>query len=271
VNFRVPSSAADPLKLVGLGKADLAVSYEPEIFYGQQEGLPIVSVAAVIPVPLNGLIVSPKLAVTSLCQIKGHSVGFTGLPSDFAFYETLLRTCHLTASQVPHQSVGYSLVPALLSGKVDAIIGGYRNVEAIQISQEMHKKAADFPADQLGVPGYDELVLVANARRLASDPGYASAVRRFAAGLVAGTSAAMKDPRGATAIMQTASQYTPSFLQVSVPYTLRLLAAGGIKTGCMRLRAWQEFGNWMKAHKLIQGTPDASAIMTDKYLPYQAC
>jgi len=27
----------------------------------------------------------------------------------------------------------------------------------------------------------------------------------------------------------------------------------------------------MKAHKLIQGTPDASAIMTDEYLPYQAC
>src|SRR5437762_3107259 len=56
VSFRVPSSAADPLKLVGLNHADLAVSYEPELFYGQQEGLPAVAVAAVIPVPLNGLI-----------------------------------------------------------------------------------------------------------------------------------------------------------------------------------------------------------------------
>ena len=118
VNFRVPSSAADPLKLVGLNKADLAVSYEPEMFYGQQEGLPVVAVAAVVPVPLNGLIVSPKIPVTGLCQISGHSVGFTGVPSDFAFYDTLLHTCHLSAKQVPHQSVGYNLVPSILSGKV---------------------------------------------------------------------------------------------------------------------------------------------------------
>ena len=117
VNFRVPSSAADPLKLVGLNKADLAVSYEPEMFYGQQEGLPVVAVAAVVPVPLNGLIVSPKIPVTGLCQIRGHSVGFTGVPSDFAFYDTLLHTCHLSAKQVQHQSVGYNWFRRSCRGK----------------------------------------------------------------------------------------------------------------------------------------------------------
>lgn len=272
VTFRVPSSAADPLKLVGLNRADLAVSYEPEMFYAQQEGLPVVAVAAVIPVPLNGLIVSPKIPVTSLCQIRGHSVGFTGVPSDYAFYDTLLHTCHLSAAQVPHQSVGYNLVPSILSGKVNAIIGGYRNVEAIQISQEMGKRAADFPANTLGVPGYDELVLVANARRLASDPGYASAVRRFVAGFAAGTRAAIKNPGATTAIMQTVSQYKPSFLQVSVPMTLKLAGQDdGMKTGCMSLRAWRSFGSWMQAHKLIKHAPDASAVMTDRYLPYHSC
>ena len=272
VNFRVPSSAADPLKLVGLNHADLAVSYEPEMFYAQQEGLPVVAVAAVIPVPLNGLIVSPKIPVTSLCQIRGHSVGFTGVPSDYAFYDTLLHTCHLSAAQVPHQSVGYNLVPSILSGKVNAIIGGYRNVEAVQISQQVGKRAAYFPATTLGVPAYDELVLVANARRLASDPGYASAVRRFVTGFVAGTRAAVKNPGGTTAIMQTASQYKPSFLDVSVPQTLKLMGQDdGMKTGCMSLHAWRSFGDWMKAHKLIKHAPDASAITTDKYLPYRTC
>jgi putative hydroxymethylpyrimidine transport system substrate-binding protein len=271
VNFRVPSSAADPLKLVGLNKAGLAVSYEPEMFYGQQEGLPVLAVAAVVPVPLNGLIVSPKIPVTDLCQIRGHSVGFTGVPSDFAFYDTLLRTCHLSAKQVPHQSVGYDLVRSILSGKVDAIIGGYRNVEAIQISQEMNKRAADFPANELGVPNYDELVLVANVHRLVSDPAYANSVRRFVAGLIAGTNAAMKDPAGATTIMKKVSQYKPSFLQVSVPYTLKLLAQDSMKTGCTSLSAWQSFGSWMKTHKLIHDIPNASAIVTNKYLPYPSC
>jgi putative hydroxymethylpyrimidine transport system substrate-binding protein len=269
VHFQVPSNTADPIKLVGLNKVDLAISYEPEMFYGQQEGLPVVAVAAVIPVPLNGLIVSPKIPITNLCQIKGHTVGWTGIPSDLAFYKTLLRTCHLSAQQVPHISVGYNLVPSILAGKVDAIIGGYRNVEDIQISQEMNKKAPDFPANQLGVPNYDELVLVANKQRLASDKAYGSAVKRFVAALVAGTDAAMKNPGGTTSIMQTASQYKPSFLAVSVPYTLKLTAQNnGMKTGCMSLSAWQSFGNWMKANKLIHDTPNASALMTDTYLPY---
>ena len=66
VSFQVPSGPADPIKLVGLNKADLAISYEPEMFYGQQEGLPVVAVAAVVPVPLNGLIVSPKIAIAGV-------------------------------------------------------------------------------------------------------------------------------------------------------------------------------------------------------------
>jgi putative hydroxymethylpyrimidine transport system substrate-binding protein len=272
VNVRVPSSAADPLKLVALNKADLAISYEPELFYGQQQHLPVTAVAAVVPVPLNGLIVSPKFRITSLCQVRGHSVGFTGLPSDYAFYDTLLHTCHLSRQQVPYTTVGYNLVPSILSGRVDSIIGGYRNVEAIQISQEMKRRATDFPANQLGVPGYDELVLVANSARLRSDPRYAGEVRRFLAAFLAGADAAMRNPAGATGVMRQASQYSQPFLRVSVPYTLKLLAQHpGLRTGCLGLAAWQSFGNWLKAHRLVHDTPNAAAIMTDRYLPYRSC
>jgi putative hydroxymethylpyrimidine transport system substrate-binding protein len=121
------------------------------------------------------------------------------------------------------------------------------------------------------VPNYDELVLAANAHRLVSDPAYTSSVKRFVAALVAGTNAAMKDPAGTTTIMKTVSQYKPSFLQVSVPYTLKLLAQNSMKTGCMSLSAWRSFGSWMKTHKLIHDAPNAPAIVTDKYLPYPSC
>jgi putative hydroxymethylpyrimidine transport system substrate-binding protein len=163
-------------------------------------------------------------------------------------------------------------VPSILSGKVDSIIGGYRNVEAIQISQEMKRKATDFPANRLGVPPYDELVLVASTSRLRPDPGYASAVRRFVAAFLAGSGAAVKNPAAATTVMQAASQYSPAFLKASVPYTLKLLGQhGGAPAGCLNLATWRSFGTWLKAHKLVHDTPDAAAIMTDQYLPHPAC
>jgi putative hydroxymethylpyrimidine transport system substrate-binding protein len=269
VNFLTPSNAADPIKLVGLNKVDLAISYESALFYGQQENLPVTAVATVIPVPLNSLIVTPKDHVTSLSQMAGKKVGITGIPSDGDVYTSMLKAAGLTPSQVTSVSVGFNLVPSILSGKVDAIIGGYRNVEAIQIAQEMGQKPAVFPASALGVPSYAELVLVANRNRLASDKAYADAVRRFVKSLVAGTNGAMKDPSGTTQIMEQVSQYKVAFLERSVPYTVTLLKPpAGMKTGCINEAAWQSYGNWMKQNKLIKVTPNAALISTDKYLPY---
>lgn len=269
VDFHAPSNAADPIKLVGLDKVDLAISYEPEMFYGQQNELPVVAVATVVPVPLNSLIVSPDSTVTQLSDLSGKSVGVTGIPSDDAFYLTTLKTAGLTEGDVTKVNVGFNLVPSLLSHKVDGVIGGYRNVEAIQVEQETGKQPTVFPADELGVPTYAELVVVANSDRLASDAAYADAVTRFVATLVKGTDAAIADPSGATAVMKTTTQYDPKFLDESVPYTLTLLTpASGTQTGCIDAAAWQSYGDWMKTNDLITSTPDAAAIATDQYMPY---
>jgi putative hydroxymethylpyrimidine transport system substrate-binding protein len=269
IEFRPPSNAADPIKLVGLNKVDLAITYQPEMFYGQQNGLPVVAVATVVPVPLNSMIVAPGETVTSLDQMNGKSVGVTGIPSDDAFYTTFLKTAGLTAGDVEKVNVGFNLVPSILSNKVDAIIGGYRNVEAIQIEQESGTAPTVFPADELGVPSYAELVVAANSDRLASDAAYADAVTRFVATLVKGTDDAIADPAGATEIMKQVTQYDPEFLDESVPYTLELLTpADGTQTGCIDVANWQSYGDWMLTNELITGTPDASAIATDQYLPY---
>jgi putative hydroxymethylpyrimidine transport system substrate-binding protein len=269
VNFRAPSNAADPIKLVALNTVDLAITYEPEMFYGQQNGLPVMAVATVVPVPLNSMIVAPGETVTALSQMKGKTVGVTGIPSDDAFYDTFLKTAGLSSGDVTKVNVGFSLVPSILSHKVDAIIGGYRNVEAIQIQQESGQKPTVFPANELGVPSYAELVVAANADRLQSDSAYADAVRRFVADIVKGTDEAIANPTQATDIMKNDTEYKPTFLDESVPYTLTLLKpAAGTKTGCIDVTNWQSYGEWMNSSGLITSSPDASAIATNDYMPY---
>lgn len=269
INFQQPSNAADPIKLVALGKVDLAITYEPEMFYGQQSELPAIAVATVVPVPLNSLILNPDQPITSLSQMNGKSVGLTGIPSDEAFYTTMLKTAGLTTSDVPTVNVGFNLVPSVLSGKVDSIIGGYQNVEAIQIEQESGTKPSVFPADQLGVPSYAELVIAANADRLNDDAAYADAVRRFVAAVIMGTDGAIANPDEATQIMKDVTDYKPTFLDESVPYTLELMTpAEGTKTGCIDVDNWQSYGDWMKSNDLITSDPDASAIATTDFMPY---
>ena len=111
-------------------------------------------------------------------------------------------------------------------------------------------------------------MVAANTDRLATDPAYADAVT--------GSSPpgqrdrrAIADPAGATEIMKQVTQYDPKFLDESVPYTLELLTpADGTQTGCIDVANWQSYGDWMQTNELITGTPDASAVATDQYLPY---
>jgi putative hydroxymethylpyrimidine transport system substrate-binding protein len=266
VSMQAPSDPSVPLKLVGVNKTDLAISYEPELFYGAQKNLPAKAVAAVVPVPLNSLIALKSSRINKLSDLKGKSVGTTGIPSDEAIFATMLHTAGLKSGEVKNVHVGYNLVSSLLSHKVDAIIGGYRNVEAIQVGQKVHQKPTVFPANQLGVPNYNELVLVANSKRLKSDSAYAAMVRKFIGAMVAAATAARANPTAATAIMGKATQYDSTFLKSSVPLTLSLLKPSSAKIGCMSAAQWQSFGRWMLNKKLIKKPVKASTVMTTAYL-----
>jgi putative hydroxymethylpyrimidine transport system substrate-binding protein len=264
VTIRSPSDPTAPLKLVGVGRSDLAVSYEQELFFAAAKRLPVVAVAAVVPQPLNSFMaIEPN--VRSLRDLKGKTIGITGVPSDYATLDTALHSVGLTRTQLKIVTVGYNLLPALLAHRVDAILGVYRNVEGIQLQlRGLHPTI--IPVDQAGVPSYDELVLVANKTRLHDDPHYHSAVKRFVGAFLAGTADARSNPSRALAIMKKVTASDPKFLARAVPATLRLLA-GSKGIGCLSLDAWQRFGDWMHTTNLLTKPIAAASLVTPSFLP----
>lgn len=267
VTMRAPSDPSAPIKLVGLNQVDLAISYQPDLFLASPRELPVKAVAALVPVPLNSLIALDGSGITSPGDLRGRKVGITGIPTDDAILATLLRTGGLARGQVRTVNVGFNLVTSLLSHKVDAILGGYRNVEGIQIEQETGTRPVVLPVDRLGVPSYDELVVVANAKRLDSDPAYAATVRRFLDALRKATQAAIDDREGAIAGMAQATSYKPPFLRASVPATLELLRPpDGAPIGCIDAAAWRSYGEWMHRTGLLPHPVDGASLMTTAYL-----
>jgi putative hydroxymethylpyrimidine transport system substrate-binding protein len=267
VTMRAPSDPSAPIKLVGLNQVDLAISYQPDLFLASPRELPVKAVAALVPVPLNSLIALGGSGINSPSDLRGRKVGITGIPTDDATLATLLRTGGLARGQVRTVNVGFNLVTSLLSHKVDAILGGYRNVEGIQIEQETGTRPVVLPVDRLGVPSYDELVVVANAKRLDSDPAYAATVRRFLDALRQATQAAIDDRDGAIAGMAQATSYKPPFLRASVPATLELLRPpDGAPIGCIDAAAWRSYGEWMHRTGLLPQPVDGASLMTTAYL-----
>lgn len=258
VTIRAPSDPTAPLKLVGVGRSDLAVSYEQEVFFAAAKHLPVVAVAAVVPQPLNSFM-SIEPQVKSLRDLRGRTIGITGVPSDYA----TIKTAGL-AGKAKVVNVGYNLLPALLAHRVDAVLGVYRNVEGIQLQlRGLHPTI--IPVDRAGVPSYDELVLVASKTRL-KDQAYRSEVRRFVAAFLTGTADARAHPARAVAILKKVTASDPKFLARATPATLRLLA-GPKGVGCLSVAAWQRFGNWMQAQGLLKQHVAASSVVTTRFLP----
>jgi putative hydroxymethylpyrimidine transport system substrate-binding protein len=264
VTIRSPSDPTAPLKLVGIGRSDLAVSYEQELFFAAAKKLPVVAVAAVVPQPLNSFMaIEPQ--IRSLRDLKGKTIGITGVPSDYATLNTALHSVGLTRKQLKVVTVGYNLLPALLAHRVDAVLGVYRNVEGIQLQlRGLHPTI--IPVDQAGVPSYDELVLVANKTRLHDDPRYRSEVKRFVGAFLAGTADARSHPSRALAIIKKVTASDPKFLARAALATLRLLA-GPKGVGCLSVDAWQRFGDWMHTTNLLKKPIAAASVVTSSFLP----
>jgi putative hydroxymethylpyrimidine transport system substrate-binding protein len=252
-----PSDVSDAIKLVAAGRVDLGISYEPELFFAQQQDVPAVAVAALVPTALNSVIARADRGISSIADLRGKTVGEDGSASTDAYLTTVLASAGLDPkTAVRRVNVGFNLVPALLSGKVDAIIGGFQNIEGIEVARHGVKPAV-FPVDRHGVPTYDELVLIANRDRLRGDPGYRAMVRRFVAALGRATAWARAHPRAAVAVMRAESyrDYRDT-IAASVPATLRLL-----HTSRLDPKAWDRFGAWMYRSGLLHSRPDGNALV----------
>jgi putative hydroxymethylpyrimidine transport system substrate-binding protein len=264
VSITSPSDPTSALKLVALGRADLAVSYEQEVFLAGEKGLPVQAVAAVVPRPLNSLMaIEPR--IRRVADLKGKTIGITGVPADDAALDTALASAGLSRSDVKVVHVGYSLLPALLAHRVDAVLGVYRNVEGVELQQRgLHPTI--IPLDRAGIPTYDELVLVASRTRLGDDAGYASAVRRTVSAFLAGTADARAHPARALAILEKDTASPKRFLARATPATLALLSGpGGV--GCLRSADWSRFGAWMRGRGLLSARVPAARVMTTRFLP----
>jgi putative hydroxymethylpyrimidine transport system substrate-binding protein len=249
VHVQVPADPATPLQLVAAGKVDAAISYEPEVFLARNRGEPLVSVAAIVQKPLTSIVSLGSKHITTARLLKGKRVGTAGIPYQHAYLTTILQHAGVPASSVKETNVGANLVPAMLSGRVDATLGAYWNVEAIELAQR-GKHPNVIRMEQVGVPSYDELVLVVRRSTLADK---SDEIRRFVQALGRGYESARRDPNGAVANLIRANPgLDAGFQRASLRATLPVFfPPGGRPWGWQDSSQWNAYGQWMINHHLI--------------------
>jgi putative hydroxymethylpyrimidine transport system substrate-binding protein len=250
VKVQTPSDPALPLKLVQAGKVDLAISYEPELLLARNQHLPLISIAAIVQEPLTSIVSVGSQHITTPAKLRGKKVGDAGIPYQHAYLQTILAHAGVPASSVHEVNVGDNLVPAMLSGRVNATLGAYWNYEAIQLAQ-LHKHPNVIRMNKVGVPNYDELVLVASQSTIDRKT---DVLRRFVQALGRGYEAARADPRAAVANLLAANPgLDRSFQLAAVRATLPAFfpANPSHPWGWQDQAQWTAYGQWMLREHLI--------------------
>ncbi len=266
VAIETPTDPSLPIKQVAAGRTDIAISYEPEVILAREQGLDVVAIAALVNQPLTSMIWLQKSGIKGVAELEGKTIAYAGIPYQEAFLQTILGRVDLAPADVDAVNVGFNLLPALAGGSAQATLGAFRNIEGVDL-RERGLKPVITPVDQLGVPTYDELVLVANRAELEADP---DRYRLFIAALERGTDVAVERPAAATESILAANEaLEPKLTRAEVDATLPLLGARveGRPYGYMDPVAWETFAGWMRDNELIRALPAVAELQTNDYLP----
>jgi putative hydroxymethylpyrimidine transport system substrate-binding protein len=266
VKPRTPSDPSAPLKLLAAGRADLAISYEPELLLARAKGLKLVSVAALVQKPLTSIMSLGGRAITEPGQLEGRKVGTAGIPYQDAYLKTILEEAGVDPARVQKIDVGFNLVPALLSKRVDATLGAFWNVEGVELARRKRDPRI-LRMDRIGVPTYNELVIVAREEDVRSR---GPLMRRFLRGLARGHQVLRRDiDAGVDPLVKANPDLKRSLQRAQVRATLPVFFPTDAKRpfGFQDRTEWRRYAEWMREHDLLARPVESERAFTNEFLP----
>jgi putative hydroxymethylpyrimidine transport system substrate-binding protein len=254
-----PQGPEKPTLYVSAGVNQFGVTQLPQLLIARDKGAPLVAIGSLVPGATASLIWLKESKISGIADLKGKTIAIPGAPFQKPVLESLLRRAGVNPAEVEIKRVGYELVSALLKGRADAIFGGSLNVEGAALEADGAEPVIE-PLWSLGVPAWDELVLVARRDFVASEPELA---RAFVEGIRRGVETEIRDPEAAVKTIEETIESSPESsreaTQAGVEATLPLLS----RSGKVDPRRVEKLSAWMREEGLIEREQPASAVIVD--------
>lgn len=249
VNVYVPSDPSTGIQLVGSGQDDFTISYQTDVLLARAEGVEVTSVAALVQHPLNSIMTLKASGIEHPSQLSGKTIGAPGLPSDEPLLRTMLEADGISIDDVEVVTVGFDLVPALLGGTVDAIIGAYWVHESI-LAELQGQPVTIMRIEEWGVPDYYELLLVTHDATIDDRP---AVVEKLVRALTKGYADAATDHTGAVDALVEANPETNRELETRGMQLLVPLWTddGAVPFGTQTTERWEAYATWLEDEGIL--------------------
>tara|TARA_B100000686_G_C16782436_1_gene972869 strand:+ start:1628 stop:2575 length:948 start_codon:yes stop_codon:yes gene_type:complete len=255
VEVYTPSDPTTILQTVASGRDQFGISYQPDLLLARNEGVPVIAVSSVVRTPLNSIMTLKESGISEPSKLKNKTIGYPGIPLNIGILQSILEGQGLTMDDVNLVDVGFDLVPALLSSRVDAIIGAFWSHESILIELE-GEQVNILKFEDWGIPKYHELVLVTSEEYLKDNR---ETVESFVKAFRKGFSESIQ-PNSKP--MESLINAYPEVNVELERQGIKLLAPLWSESlNSNNMDSWNRFGEWMKEKSLI----DSELIIKDSF------
>ena len=268
VDVLSPAASDNVAEYVAQEVDDIGLLPQPELVLARNKGMPLAAVGSLVSRPTMAMIWLRKAKIDGVAGLAGRTIAINGLPAEEGFLQAILARAGLTFDDVRIKRLGYLLVPALVKGRADVIFGS-RNVEGAEL-EARGLETVITPVRRLGIPTYEELVVITRRNRLVQDP---RSFHAFTSAVARGTAAAIADPEAAVEAVATArteigyaDPQKPPLSKAKVEATLPLLS----RAGRMSPRRAARLVDWMHDQGLIQQELPAAAFLTNRFVGLRA-
>jgi NitT/TauT family transport system substrate-binding protein/putative hydroxymethylpyrimidine transport system substrate-binding protein len=253
LTVRVPGSSTDSVKLLAAGRADLAVMDVHDLGLAREKGRDIVGVMALVQRPLAAVLAQP--GVVRPRALAGRRAGVTGLPSDVAVLDSVIRGDGGDPKAVRTITIGFEAVQALLANRVDAATA-FWNAEGVALRRR-GLKVREFRVDDYGAPRYPELVVCVTRETLRRQRGL---VQDVVAAIVRGQRDVIAHPAEGVAALTGAQPGLDQGLTTAELRVLRpALADAAGRVGTLDLATLRAWGAWDARFGILHAAPDVGA------------
>ena len=247
-----PSETSDALKLAASDNVDLAVSYQPQTIIAKDMGLSIKVVAPLVVHPLTTLLFLEGRGIKNPSDLSHKKIGYT-VPGLMDVLLDAFAAINKIQDYTP-VNVGFTILPALISNQVDAVMGPFKTYETVTIAQHGYK-AQFFELEKWGIPDYEELIFVCGEKILEEKP---AAVKGFVKAIEKAFAYTKSHPEDAlatylSAVPQADKKIETQAFELTRPYF-------AVKTG-HNLDKWQAFADFALEYGLIKNKVDAASLI----------
>lgn len=254
LEVEVPGAQPEGVSALLDGRAQFAVVDIHDLAIAREQGRDVVGVMALVQRPLAAVLTQPGIRTPK--DLEGRRVGVSGLPSDVAVLESVVRGAGGDPARVRRTTIGFNAVPALLGRRVDAVTA-FWNAEGVALKAR-RPGFGQFRVDEFGAPSYPELVLCVARTTLQDDP---ELVRAVVGALRRGYRELLGDPEaGVTALLEERDDLDAAAVARELDAVSPAFTQGARQFGELDLDALGRWARW-EAEFGITDEPPAVAQM----------